>query len=264
MDRRTVLGGAATLGSALLAGCYSPGKGAGDPADREVAPPEIPELDKEKWELLDDPGTRKMADVGIGSLDVSTPYNRTVVYEFIPVRKKVERLTLGEFESNVVVFFASRIAIDGADWIAQPALLRKKAAESIIHRMKEMGVSAVRKTNDLPQPDEVNTGETAWMMDFSGFYEQRNIPFTITIPRQGERTFRFKRVQVDVKARAGIWRRNGQLFIAGGAYPTGSIRKSKPISITGGLGQGIDVDIRLNISFSSYQQQIERMLKSVR
>lgn len=265
MNRRKFLCGVSALGTTTIAGCFE-NTSSESGSDVEVREPTVRNIGDD-WELISQQGPQKLGEFEIAGVGVTEWHNRTKTYEYIPIRERFKRMTLGEFEEEVFIFFASRIDFKGTDSVGRPRLVQSEAATAVTDRMREMGLQNVHRTNDDWETMEVN-GNTAIRMEFSGDYVVKNIPFEVDIPKKGKQTFQFDEVRVPIKAVTALWKEYDGLFLGGGAFPNpddNKIDSAKRISITGRKKQGIDVTIDLNlmVNSSEYVSMVESLIRQI-
>lgn len=261
MNRRKLLCSLSAGGLSLIAGCYGSSDSEGATSKVSVDEPKLDGLN-EDWKLLESRETQKLGEVEFSGFGVTSWYGRTKVWENLPLKKRLNELTLGNFDAEAFVFFATRIHFEGIGKHLTPTMVDEKVVKQVEAEMRGMDVSNVRKTGDGSM--QFN-GNSAKELRFAGSYVEKDIPFEVELPEKGKKTYRFERIEVPVNAVTALWKRNDEMILAGGAFPSprgGVVDSGKRLSVTGGKRNGIDVTIELNLRFSpsEYREQAKQLI----
>ena len=201
----------------------------------------------------------------VGPLDLKA-YLHTKLYRDAELQKEVRRRTLGRLDKKLNVFFANRTHLEpGIDnlplgvgreqvlW-ATKFFARKKFEE----RLEKNGVRVIDSTDEGSV--ETRTGAEADLERLKCAYEVDCVEVSVT---EGEKIKLGSGIDlVNIDGWVGTWHHDGDVYIAGGVYPTEDIEITQTSDITEAIDLTLDID--LGIWPKPYQKEMTDLIKHVR
>lgn len=198
-------------------------------------------------------------------LDV-TGYERTRVYENAALRERVARQTVGRVDATLASFFASRIDLRGSATAAASAgEIAERVDPRFRERLADHGVEDLREVSPGDPAPDVG-GPQAVVREYEGAYRTREIDRTVDIDGVGERRFAADPDDVPTAGLYAVWKDGvGTAYASGGVFPTADYEDAATLSLTGDEGEGIDVEVRLTLSFGpdDLRREVVSLVESV-
>lgn len=264
MQRREFLAASGVLGTGLLAGCVSSPDQSVE--DIEISKPTVSDFPDGNWELFNEMEPAKYVEKSFAGINVISAYGRSLVYSYLPVKKRMQEYAGGEFQSDLVLFFASHVKLEGVPDFIPDQVYEETIADSLKGNFKGFGAKGVERSDSVPEDIEVESGAVGKWIGFDGRFEESNITIPLPKPDGSTISVPFGRVSVPVKMRAAYWTDGKDVIIGGGAYPIDDIKtESDRFDVEGGDRQGIDAKVWFNFRVNSrqYRNEIEELIKKV-
>lgn len=257
MDRRTYLTtslGAAALG---LSGCSSFTAAAAAP--RPVVPED--RLQSNGWaETADESGTIFSQDYGPVTVD---GVQHTLRYENTALRQVVADRTLGEVDTALAVFFATRIdfspnldnlpgGIGRAEIISE---VRSSARDQFEQQLRDQGLTDIETTGT--ESIDIDTGETADTDTIGAVFPFEGLTFDVTDTERVE----IPATDVDIEAVLGVWHHGDFVIVSGGAYPAENFAQTTETELSEGITVSVDVD--LGLEPERYREAVRSLVAGV-
>jgi hypothetical protein len=257
MDRRTYL--ATSLGAAAvgLSGCSSFTAAASVP--RPVVPAD--RLESNGWaETADESGTIFSNDYGPVTVE---GVQHTLRYEDAALRQRVADRTLGEVDTALAVFFATRIdfspnldnlpgGIGRAEIISE---VRSSAREQFEQQMRSQGLTDIETTGT--GSIDIDTGETADTDNIGAVFPFDGLAFDVTDTESVE----IPATDVDIEAVLGVWHHGDFVIVSGGAYPATNFAQTTETELSEGISVSVDVD--LGLEPERYREAVRSLVAGV-
>lgn len=254
-NRRQFLAGALAAGTASLAGCA---------AAAAVPPPRVSEqlLRQGGWEQVADDSSvvfeRSMAGISITATQHTRRYTDTAL------RTEIRDRTLGNVDTDLMVFFATRVDftpnIDnlpaGVGRAEIMDVIRENAKEGFRQQLASAGLENIQETGTGTLT--VDTGEQAELTRFAAEFPFAGMTFQVA----ANSGVQIPGTTIGIEGRMATWHHGDYALIAGGANPAQNYTKT----VTQALSDGIDVtvDIDLKLTPTRYATEITNLVKSVR
>ena len=264
MDRRKFLTTASTLGIVGLAGCAMTQDAPAAPEDAAAWPRVDPGL-LDGWSEYDRIGL-SLDETLISQLDVSLKgTSNTIIYENTALRSRIRSDTLGNLNSVMMAFFATKITIHN-EFIGRLVPLdeiNRHVRETFRTNLSGFGLDGITVTGTTQTvADRIRTE-----------YEADFVPEPVRLgevdlPEVGTTEFPPLRPdEVPVTAFIETWKEGSTFYMAGGVYPAKrQIVTQSTTSVTGEEpGNGIDINLTVTLNFApeQYRETLEQMAKSV-
>lgn len=257
MDRRTYLTtglGAAAIG---LSGCSSFTAAAAAPR------PAVPEdrLESGGWaETADESGTIFSNDYGPVTVE---GVQHTLRYENAALRQQVADRTLGEVDTALAVFFATRIdfspnldnlpgGIGRAEIVNE---VRASARDQFEGQMRNQGLTDIETTGTGSLG--IDTGETADTETLAAVYPFEGLTFDVTDTESVD----IQAADVDIEAVLGVWHHGDFVIVSGGAYPAANFAQTNEAELSEGITVSVDVD--LGLEPKRYRETVRSLVAGV-
>lgn len=255
MYRRAYLG-AAAAGLTAFAGCSA--------ASASNGPPEVP-----KRALADD-WTQVVADAQDPAFEQSVgPVTLTAsivtrLYENETLRAAVRERTLGQVDTQLATFFASRISFDPdltdvPGGVGQAQLLdtvESQARAAFESRLRSSGLADLERTGGGSMT--VDSGAEARRTDYSAAVGFDDFSFSLT---DGE-DLTVNGGEVTVAGHLATWVAEDSVLLAGGAYPGENFARTIETSPSEAIDVTVDVD--LGFDPAAYREELFSLVRSVR
>ncbi|WP_276272398.1 hypothetical protein [Haloarcula litorea] len=257
MDRREYLGIGASLGAAALAGCGGFVAAANAPA------PAVPtdRLESGGWQrTAEDSGT--VFEETYGPVTVEA-VQHTLRYEDAALRADIAGRTLGQIDTALSVWFASRVDFSPnldnlPGGVGQQQIVdrvRTNARDQFEQQMENQGLSDIRKSGE--GTIEIDTGETAETVQLSAVYPFEGITFQVT---EGERV-EIPPTDIGIEAVLAVWHHGDYTLISGGAYPAQNFENSIESDLSEGITVSVDID--LGLEPAAYREEVRSLIAGV-
>ena len=254
MDRRTLLGTAAGLGIAGLAGCATL-------ADASVSPPNVPEDDlKSKGWTQVDSTQDTILEESYGPVTL-TAKAYTVIYSNTALRERVKEDSLGKVDSRLALFSATRIDFspdlgDLPGGVGRKEVMDKieeNARDRFRSRLKDAGLEEVTRTDT--GSFDVNTGESASLTEYEATYDVPTFDFAI----DANNTVSIEGQSLTVNGALAVWHHGDFSIVAGGAYLGENFTKSTTKHPSDAITVSVDVD--LGFEPETYRENVHGFIK---
>ncbi|MDL5362282.1 twin-arginine translocation signal domain-containing protein [Halalkalicoccus sp. NIPERK01] len=264
MNRRDFLRSAGATAVAVgVAGCSTSESGNVNVEDGRYPYPSIPERALDGWELTDrraEHSRRRFAGTGLDQ------HTRTELYEFARLSEEVAEKTLGQFEGDLGVFFASRITFEGyASYLADAGRVADGGLGEMTAEMEAMGITDVTEVEPTDPRPTAADGQA--LREVVGAYPVEDLSLEAELPGDARRTFEVEGGEVPVRGFLTAWKTGRRTaYVAGGAYPDGDFVRESPVSVTGdGRGDGIDVtvSVALGLDPEAYREELVGLVERV-
>lgn len=198
------------------------------------------------WEQADSGKVTRQID------NVGTAEGKTITYTHLPSLDQVKGKTRGKFNQAVGIGFAARFQLDGVLISNIPLrVMMGDISDSFKSRLQGRDIQDIEETDapvsNLSPPDTDNVNATG----FRGRYSTG--PFEMEVEMQGgeTRTFKFRDEQLPIQALLAVWKKNGELYASGGAWPAERyMQRTRWVNVTGdGVGDGADARVRVTLPF---------------
>ena len=260
MNRREFLaaGGVAAIGA--MAGCSSPSS---SNSNQGVGKPSISEsqISSGGWTKIAERANKMFSTEVLGLLEIEA-YSHTLIFEDSRLREKLKEGTMGNFNSTVMSFFATRVELnpdlDELPIGNQKAISRSsvKAKSQFKAQLKNQGLSNIQKsgTDSLT----VETGEVA---DVTNYTAEYRFP-SMSVPLPTGETVEIESGSIDVEGKLAIWQNEQYIIISGGGYPAENFSRQFEREIT----DMVDVLIRVDLGLEprDYEREVENLIQSVK
>lgn len=256
----TITLGAITLGAAPISGCVTPSQK--EPS--AIPEPDVPEslLRRGGWELKSTSEERVLDEEFLGGLVSVVADAYTVIYEDVLLWKKVKERTLGNIDTSLSSFFATRVAFDpnlssipGASFLVIDRV-RKTAEEQFEDQLKKAGLTNIAKSGS--DRIQVETGETAEIIKYSADYRFE----PIRVPVTEEKSLTLEGGTLEVAGWFAVWKHGEFVLISGGAYPNEDFEKTANKDLTEAISVTVNIDLGLRPS--GYKKELFDLIQSVK
>jgi len=241
VNRREYLAVGLGAAAAGLSGCSS------FVASAETPRPGVPteRLESGGWtETADDSGTVLEKEYGPVTVEA---VQHTLRYEDAALRQQVNDRTLGEIDTALSVFFASRIdfspnldnlpgGVGQAEIVDQ---VRQNAREQFEGQMRDQGLTDIEQTDT--STIEIDTGESAETENLRAVFPFEGITFDVT----DTESVAIPATDIDIEAVVAVWQHGDFVLVSGGAYPAQNFDREIESDLSGGISVSIDVDLGL-------------------
>lgn len=254
-------GSAATAGVAALAGCSDLGDSTA--ADADDVPDEkfsTPDLADEARQSLEEIGEIREVTDGPGL----TAYTAGRIYEVTDVTERISDKTMGRLSEPLVTFFAAESNLEGwTTGAASPGRIADASKGIVEQRLRELGASDVREVDPSPPLPERSPSET---VEFRGTYRTPAIEQSAELPNGQSFPIEIPAQDLPVAGVLTVWKPEaGTALLAGGGYPVEDYEATGEASVTGDLGDGIDVTVSvdLNLRPSELRTRLNELVDAV-
>ncbi|WP_254271704.1 hypothetical protein [Haloarcula marina] len=257
MERREYLAVGAGLGTAALSGC------SGFFAAAETPEPSVPseELQSEGWKRsAENSGTVLEESYGPVTLRA---VQHTLQFQDAALRQQVSDRTLGQVETSLAVWFASRIDFSpnldnlpaGAGQAEIVDQVRANAREQFEQQMRNQGLTDIRETGSGTL--DIDTGETAETVELSAVYPFEGVTFDITDSESVE----IPAEDIGIGAVLAVWHHGDYVLVSGGAFPAQNFAETIESELTNGIAVSVDVD--LGLTPDAYREEVRSLTAGV-
>ena len=261
--RQALASGTALAGITSMAGCSTPEQQSDTDASG-VSPPDVtsPRLDQGGWERQER-FARKLLE---RDLTVTTieGYGHTEIYEDAVLRRKLKEGTMGNFDQPIMLFFATRVALDpalgqlplGVGRAEIVAQARTQAERQFNGRMADNGLTNVRRTGT--QSLDVDTGQEAELTSYAADFEYDSI----SVPLPNGDQLSLDGGTLTISGYLAVWHNDENVMVAGGAFPADTFDKTVEKDLTEMISVTVDVD--LGLTPDAYSEELLDLIRSVR
>lgn len=256
MHRRDYLSmatAATTVASVTLAGCTT--------AVASIPPPDVPaerleaggwtERDRRQWTAFEETYTGVTVE---GKA-------HTITYEDTALRRAIHLKTMGQIDTAVSVFAATRLDLSsGVESlpVAETVILEEVGAAtrtSFEDRLRDAGLTAVERTGtgDL----SVETGETDRLTNYRASLPRQTLRF----PVAADETIEVEIDQVRIDGDLAVWRRDASILVATAAYPAENVVTAVDKALTSAVS--VDVTIDLGLTPEAYRAEVRELMTAV-
>lgn len=260
-SRRELLTAAGGVSFGVLAGCATPSSSSGS---RQVPSADLPEgqLTENGWEMIAEQEEHVFDEEYLaGTISVSANQH-TVIYEDKQLRNTVQERTLGNLDTALKTFFATRVDINpdlnslplgiGVSEVVDNA--RDNAKTSFEKQLKNAGLTNISETGTSEL--QVDTGETAELIRYSASYQYNSIP--VAVPEADDIVI--SSGQLLVSGLLAIWPHKESVLIAGGAFPSQDFEESAGTNVTDAIRVTVSIDLGLRPL--QYRQEILGLIQA--
>lgn len=253
-----IVGSGALVG---LAGC-SRNSGSVEGGGEQLATPKV-EAPPETWAKIDSGKVETRVE------NVGTAKGKILTFAHVPSREQVKRKTKGEFDRAVGLGFAGRFDLEGFLLSNLPRVtMQKDIKKEFVSQLSNRGISGVSEVEapvrDLNPPDVDNPH----VAGYQGRFSTGDFEMNVDVGKGETRTFTFENRDLRIVALVAIWKNNGSLYVAGGAWPGEPyLQKTEWVSITGdGAGDGADAKVRVTLPMmrSKIKSDVVNLVESTR
>ncbi|MBV0924578.1 hypothetical protein KTS45_10250 [Halomicroarcula limicola] len=258
MNRRDYLAAGLGVGAAALSGCSS------FLAAAETPRPIVPEerLDATGWEETgDDSGT--VLDESYGPVTLEA-VQHTLRFQDVALRKSVRERTLGEVDTALSIFFASRVDFSpnldnlpaGAGQAEIVDQVQTNARQQFERQMENQGLTNVEEvgTGNI----DVDTGETAEAVNLSAIFPFEGITFDVSEGQSVE----VPAADIAIDAFLAVWHHGDYVLISGGAHPAENFKQTIESDLSAGINVSVDID--LGLQPEAYRTETRSLVAGVR
>lgn len=256
MNRRDYLAAGVGLGTAGLAGCSFL-------AAAETPPPEVPDqrLADGGWNRTNQ-SSETVFEQSYGPITVEA-VSSTVQYVDEQLQDRVASRTLGQIETALSVFFATRVDFSpnldnlpaGAGQAELLAEVKANARDSFTQQMENQGLTDIETSGE--GTIDIDTGETAETERLTAVYPFEGINFDVTETESVE----IPASDIDIAAMFAVWHHGDFVLISGGAYPAQNFDQVVENALSDGITVTVDVD--LGLQPDSYRTEIRNLVAGV-
>lgn len=257
MNRREYLAVGLGAAAAGLSGCSS------FVAAAETPRPAVPtdRLESGGWEeTADDSGTVFEQDYGPVTVEA---VQHTLRYEDAALRQRVADRTLGEVDTALSVFFASRVdfspnldnlpgGVGQAEIVDQ---VRQNAREQFETQMRNQGLTDIEQTGT--GSIEIDTGETADTDNLQAVFPFEGISFDVT----DTESVAIPAADIEIEAVLAVWHHGDFVLVSGGAYPAQNFAREIENELSEGISVSVDVD--LGLEPQRYREEVRSLVAGV-
>lgn len=242
--RRRFLATAGAVVTAGLAGCSD---GNSNVNGEETSLP-APSVDTQNgvWEQADSGKITKKVD------NVGTAKGKMLTFTHQPSLEQVKEKTRGKFNQSVGIGFAAQFELDGAVISNVPLwVMASDIKESFRTRLKQRDISGIEETEPPVSGVTPSGTENANKSGFVGSYPTGEFEMDVELRGGETRTFRFLNYELPIEALFCIWKKDGDLYAAGGVWPGEKyMQRTRWVNVTGeGVGDGADARVRVTLPF---------------
>lgn len=254
MNRREYLAAGVGVGATALSGCSFL-------AAAETPRPDVPsdELDSEGWNQTSEESGTVLEEQYLGVTVEAVQH--TLQFEDAALRQTVADRTLGEVDTALSVFFASRIDfspnLDNLPGAQEQIVSRveENARQQFEQQMKEQGLTDIEQTDT--GTIEIDTGETADTQVLSAVFPFEGISFDVGQDQSVE----IPPADIGIDATMATWHHGDYVLVAGGAHPGENYQQSIDDQLSKGISVSVDVD--LGLQPSQYADEIRSLIAGV-
>lgn len=254
MHRRQFMAGAVATGVASLAGCS---------AAAAVPPPRVSSqlLNEGGWErTADESGVvfeRSMAGVTLTATQHTRQYSDT------ELRAAIKERTLGNVDTDLNVFFATRVDFNpnidnlpaGIGRAEIMNIVTENAKQGFRDQLTSAGLENVEETGT--DTLTVDTGEEADLTTFAADFPFEGIALQVT----PDKAVRIPGTTIGIEGRMATWHHGDFVLIAGGANPAETYAETINQSLSDGIDVTVDIDMKL--APKRYATEVTNLIKSV-
>lgn len=254
MDRRTLLGTAAGLGVAGLAGCAAL-------ADASVSPPNVPEdeMKSKGWSQIDS-SQDTLLENSYGPVTL-TAKGYTTVYSNTDLRERVREDSLGKVDSRLALFSATRIDFSpdlgnlpgGVGRKEVMDKVEEKARDRFKKRLQDAGLKEVTRVDT--GSFDVDTGESASLTEYEATYDVPTFDFAI----DANNTVTIEGQPLTVNGDLAVWHHGDFGIVAGGAYLGENFTKSTTKHPSDAITVSVDID--LGFEPDTYRENVHGFIR---
>jgi hypothetical protein len=256
MNRRDYLAAGAGLAAAGLSGCSFL-------AAAETPAPAVPQqrLDEGGWvETGETSGTVLGRSYGPVTLEA---VSHALRYVDQGLQTQVTDRTLGQIETALAVFFASRVDFSPnldnlPGGVGQQEIVdqvRASSREQFEQQMRDQGLTDIEQTGE--GTIDIDTGETAETTELTAVYPFEGIEFPVT----DDERVTVPAADIEVSALLAVWHHGDFVLISGGAYPAETFATNVEDDLSEGITVSVDVD--LGLTPAAYGEEIRGLVAGV-
>lgn len=255
MHRRQFLAGTIAAGVGAFAGCS---------AAAAVPPPQVSKqlLDEGGWEQTTDESSvvfeRSMAGMTLTATQHTRQYSDTAL------RAAIKDRTLGNVDTDLNVFFATRVDFNpnidnlpaGVGRAEIMNIIAQNAKQGFRDQLEAAGLENVEETGSGSLT--VDTGEEADLTTFAADFPFEGIALQVT----PDKAVRVPGTAIGIEGRMATWHHGDFALIAGGANPAENYAETIEQSLSDGIDVTVDIDMKL--APRRYATEVTNLIKSVR
>lgn len=257
MNRRDYLAIGASVGAAGLSGCSS------FFAAAETPRPSVPtdRLESGGWEQTEE-NSGTVLEEAYGPVTL-TAVQHTLQYQDAELAQTVADRTLGQVQTALSVWFASRIDFSpnldnlpagvGQEQIVDQ--VRANARNQFEQQMQNQGLTGIEQTGT--GSIDVDTGETAETVDLTAVYPFEGISFDVSESESVE----IPPTDIAIDAVLAVWHHGDYVLVSGGAYPAENFAQSIDSDLSAGISVTVDVD--LGLEPEAYREEVRSLIAGV-
>jgi hypothetical protein len=254
MNRREYLAAGVGIGATALSGCSFM-------AAAETPRPDVPadELDSEGWDQTGEESGTVLEEEYLGVTVEAVQH--TLQFEDAALRQRVADRTLGEVDTALSVFFASRVDfspnLDDLPGVQGQIVdqVRENARQQFEQQMEAQGLTDIEQTDT--GSIEIDTGETADTEILSAVFPFEGIDFAVG---EGE-SVEIPPAEIGIDATMATWHHGDYVLVAGGAHPGENYQESIDDQLSDGISVSVDVD--LGLQPDQYGEEIRSLIAGV-
>jgi hypothetical protein len=229
-----------------------------------VPPPEVPDpvLKENGWVSMKE----QKETVSVGPMDPLEveAYLYTKMYRDAELQREISEGTVGRIDRCFNVFFATRTHIEPEVDNLPLGVGRKQVTElakilgrsEFEDRLDRRGVKDLRKVGSDSVLTETN--KKVEMEEVRGKYDFSGTEVEIA----SDEGFFIQGGEIGLAGWIGAWHHDGDVFVAGGVYPTEDLERKIDVDLTDAVDVEIDVD--LGIWPRPYKPELFSLVQSVR
>ncbi|MFC6725720.1 hypothetical protein ACFQE1_15360, partial [Halobium palmae] len=194
-------------------------------------------------------------DAPVPGLDV---YQTMALFENRAFLDEMSALAMADIAAPLSTFFVARVNFVGPlRGVALPDIVETQVTPLVKDRLREQGVRDLgeRRTVDA---DGVRNVDELYAIDGS-FHVERQTMRDYPLPNGKTTDVHVDAATVDMRLLYGLWApRNGETYVAGGAFPTSGYRSaSDPVSVTGDEDTGVTVTAEISLPLARPDHRAE-------
>lgn len=242
-SRRKYLGAVGAAVAVGLAGCAGD-TGEVEQGNENLAAPDV-DAPADTWDRID------TGEVAVQVDNVGSANGQIETYGHGPSRARVRERTRGEFDRPVGLAFAGKFDLNG--WVMKRIpleMMEDDIKQTFESKLTGRGIEQVKEIEPPVDSLSVKGVDDLRLFGYSGVFSTGSFSMDVEVGEGETRTFEFPNQNLGIQSLVALWKKNGDLYVSGGAWPSESYDQTTTwVSVTGSEpGEGADAKVRVHLS----------------